>query len=485
MPKITILPQGLTQEVAAGTNLHHALQQMGCFVDAPCGGRGKCGKCTVLVNGVPMPACRTAINEDMAVQLPQTRNMQTVDGLDGSVTVGKTGFALAFDIGTTTVAGWLLDGRSGAVLASESRLNPQASFGADVISRIQAALSGSMDDLQRGIRDSLIEMTGHLCAQAQIGPERIEVVAVVGNCCMQQLFLGILPENLARIPYAPVLTRAEVIPAVTCLPLCTNAHMLVVPDIGGFVGADTVGCVLATQMQEQEQITLLVDIGTNGEMVLGDRHRMIACSTAAGPALEGANIRFGMRAVAGAIDHVWLQEGALRCSVIGGGPARGICGSGLIDAVAVGLQLGRLNKRGRICNEERVLHLTQDVYLTQDDIRQVQLAKGAIHAGILLMCRKLGITITDIKQVLLAGAFGSFMDPANACLMGLLPRECAGRITAVGNAAGTGAKMLACDPSLLQQAQALTQHIEFLELGSLPEFAKAFALSMNFREGGA
>jgi uncharacterized 2Fe-2S/4Fe-4S cluster protein (DUF4445 family) len=255
--------------------------------------------------------------------------------------------------------------------------------------------------------------------------------------------------------------------------------------MNAFVGADITCAVQASGMCSREETTLLCDIGTNGEIALWKDGKLYVTSTAAGPAFEGAGISCGCGSVIGAVDKVWVEDGEICAHTIGEQQAVGVCGSGLIDAVAVGLQLGLLNKRGRICNEERVLHLTQDVYLTQDDIRQVQLAKGAIHAGILLMCRKLGITITDIKQVLLAGAFGSFMDPANACLMGLLPRECAGRITAVGNAAGTGAKMLACDPSLLQQAQALTQHIEFLELGSLPEFAKAFALSMNFREGGA
>jgi uncharacterized 2Fe-2S/4Fe-4S cluster protein (DUF4445 family) len=209
---------------------------------------------------------------------------------------------------------------------------------------------------------------------------------------------------------------------------------------------------------------------------------MIACATAAGPALEGANIQFGMRASDGAIDHVWLENGEMKYSVIGGGSPEGICGSGLIDAIAVGLKLGQINKRGRIQREDRIFPLTQDVYLTQEDIRQVQLAKGAICAGITLLTKQLGVELRDIQKVQLAGAFGSFMNPENACRIGLLPEELHGKIEAVGNAAGSGAKMLACDRNLLPLTQELADRTEFLELGSLPEFPKTFAAAMTFRE---
>ena len=244
------------------------------------------------------------------------------------------------------------------------------------------------------------------------------------------------------------------------------------------------GCVLSTELYKKEEITLMVDIGTNGEMVLGNKYRMIACSTAAGPALEGANIRFGMRGTNGAIDHVWLENGEVRCSVIGGGEAIGICGSGLIDAVAVGLEMGLLNKRGRIQNKDHIFHLTEDVHLTQDDILQVQLAKGAIYTGIQLMAKQLGLEVGDIQKVQLAGAFGSFLNPQSACRIGLLPEELLDRIEAVGNAAGSGAKMLACDKELLPLTEKLTRKIEFLELASLPEFSRTFAKAMNFREEG-
>lgn len=257
---------------------------------------------------------------------------------------------------------------------------------------------------------------------------------------------------------------------------------LIVPNIAGYVGGDTMGCILSTKLYEKDEITLLVDIGTNGEMVLGNQDRMVACAAAAGPALEGANIQFGMRATAGAIDHIYLEQGNIVCSVIGDGTATGICGSGLIDAIAVGLQLGLINKRGKIQTEDYILHLTESVYLTQEDIHQVQLAKGAICAGITLMAEQLGVEIRDIQKVQLAGAFGSFLNPKNACRIGLLPEELLEQIEVVGNAAGSGAKMLALNKALLPLSKHLTEKVKFLELASLPSFPKAFAKAMLFRE---
>ena len=212
---------------------------------------------------------------------------------------------------------------------------------------------------------------------------------------------------------------------------------------------------------------------------------MTACSTAAGPALEGAKIRFGMRGAPGAIDHVWVEDGKIRCSVIGGGEAKGICGSGLIDAVASLLELGLLNARGRLLADEeadgeRIARLTDTVYITQNDIREVQMAKGAIAAGISLMARELGIEISQIDKVLLAGAFGSFLKPESACRIGLLPDELLKKITAVGNAAGSGAKMMACSKDEFARTDELISHIEFIELASLPDFQREFAKNMRF-----
>lgn len=490
MPMIHILPADIFQDVAEGTSVMEALRSAGIMLDAPCGGNGKCGKCTVIVEGTEALACQTIINKDMQVSVPEGKDLHVMRaGIETEVKMDPLcpGTLLAIDIGTTSVVCFLLDGKSGKELASSSALNPQIAFGADVISRIREALGGKLEEECDVIRQKLTDLILDVCRTADVEPADIGLVSVVGNPAMQQLFLGISPENLVTIPFGPVLNEAKTVPCRDILPICKNAQLLIVPDISGYVGADTMGCVLSTRLYDADELTLMVDIGTNGEMVLGDKERMIACSTAAGPALEGANILFGMRGSDGAIDHVKAADGVFQCSVIGGGKAQGICGSGLIDAVAVCLDEGLINKRGRISSTEeiegqRYIPLCDGIYLTQEDIRQVQMAKGAICAGVQLMARQLGREVLDIKRVLLAGAFGSFMDPDSACRIGLLPEELQSRIIAVGNAAGSGAKLMACDKAEISRVQELKKKIEFLELASLKEFSGTFARAMNFRE---
>lgn len=485
MYKLNILPHRIICNVLPGSTLMSVLQSNRVFLDSPCGGNGTCKKCKVIANGKEVLACQTIVDCDMTVELPENTCLHVLqEGICGKQNINPEapGYLLAFDIGTTSVVCFLLDPEKGTELAKSSMMNPQAAFGADVISRIQSALHGSLAQETEAIRQGMSSLIQTVCREAGITPEEIGVVSVVGNPAMQQIFLGICPSNLTEIPFAPVLTEAKTVPCQKYLSICPNALLLIVPDISGYIGADTMGCLLATELYQKEELTLLVDIGTNGELVLGNKNRMLACSTAAGPALEGANLQFGMRGTKGAIDHVQLENGRLTYSVIGNGEARGICGSGIIDAISAGLDMGLLNRRGRILNESHTFALTQHIYLTQDDIRQVQLAKGAIHAGISLMTKQLGLHITDIQKVLLAGAFGSHLNPKNACRIGLLPEELRSRIIPVGNAAGSGAKMLACDKHLLPLTQQLAKDITFIELANLDEFPKTFAKSMNFQE---
>ena len=487
---ITLPDRNTVITTEEGITLLSALTAAGLGVSAPCGGYGTCGKCKVLVDGVEQLSCQTIVDRDMKVALPEAEKATVLtDGIDTEIPMNplKEGYLLAVDIGTTTVACYLLDGVTGQKLANASMLNSQAPFGADVVSRIQAARKGKMQPLTDCIRECLTELTWNVCREANIHPEQIGVVSIVGNPAMQQLFMGIPTDNLATVPFDPVLTESKTLPAKDYLPVCENAVLLVVPDISGYVGADTMGCILATRQYEAEEMTLMVDIGTNGEMVLGNKDRLVACSTAAGPALEGANIHFGMRGAPGAIDHVWLENGEIQCSVIGGGKAKGICGSGLIDAMAVLLDAGIIDLRGRILTPEetdgqKVVYMTPEIYLTQEDIREVQLAKGAIAAGIELMAQQIGVTLDDIQKVLLAGAFGTFMDAENACRIGLLPRALSGKSTAIGNAAGSGAKLMACNKEEFARTQELIKRIEFLELASLPKFQRTFARNMRFED---
>lgn len=478
--RVTILPHDCVLEVQAGTVLQACLPAQ-LAVDAPCGGKGRCGKCKVLVDGKEALACQTIVDRDMTVALPESRPMQILT--EGIATVltnrSENGPCLALDIGTTTVAGYLTDA-DGNELAAYSMANPQRIWGADIVSRIQHALSGKREEMRCAITQCAEEITRLLCQRTGISPDNISVVSLVGNPAMQQLFLGIDPKNLAQIPYAPVLTCPQTVAAEGFLPICKSAQLRILPNIGGFVGGDTVACVAATQMSQQEDLTLLIDIGTNGEMVLGNKHRMVACSTAAGPALEGAGIQFGMSAAPGAIDHVTFGNGTPCCHVIGSQAAEGICGSGLMDAIAWALHTGQIDERGRIRTPDHRIMLTDSVYLTQDDIRQVQLAKGAIAAGIELLAGELDVSLQDIQRVYLAGAFGTYMDPASACRIGLIPAILENKITAIGNAAGSGAKLFACDEEAFQNTKQLVSQIEHIELAALPAFQRCFARNMRF-----
>ena len=483
---VTVLPGGSQFPAKPVENLLEFLRRHEAAPHAPCGGKGACGKCKVLVNGVERLACQTVIDRDMTVkpvQEPETINVLS-EGMQAEIPADASldGNLIAIDLGTTTMVCYLLD-RHGKELASAGALNPQGVYGADVISRIQAALGGKLSALSDCVRTGLTRLIQEVCEKADVRPETVRRVALVANPCMQQLLMGISTENLAKVPFAPVLTQLGTVPAGG---ICSNAAFVVVPDIAGFVGADTIGCVLSSRMYSKESITLMVDIGTNGEMVLGNRDRMLACSTAAGPALEGANIRFGMRGSPGAIDHVAWEAGKPKAHVIADEEARGICGSGLIDAVAGMLKNGIINSRGRILSAaeeyegERAFYLTERVCLTQTDIRQVQLAKGAIAAGIELMAKQFGIALADIDQVLLAGAFGSFISPESACAIGLLPPVLLPKIRAVGNAAGSGAKLLAASSTQQELAGRLAKEIEFLELASVPEFQRTFGKQTSF-----
>ena len=486
MYKITLLPSGKIIRGQEGDNLLSLLRRHGLAPDAPCGGSGTCGKCRVVIAGKEIRACGISIHGDLTVTVPGQGHLHILSPekqLSPSDRIQEV--CAAVDIGTTSVVCCLIDFNTGTKCAVSSTANPQAAFGADVVSRIRSALSGKMIALTRGIRECVSSLILKCCECIGISPDAVKTICIVGNPAMQQLFMGVRPDNLVQIPFFPVLTSATAVPVKDYVPILPNAQLMVVPNISGYVGADTIGCITATEMHRGRDMMLMVDIGTNGEMVLGNAEHMAACATAAGPALEGANIRFGMRACAGAIDHVWLEDGEIRYSTIADAEPLGICGSGLIDAVAAFLNLGKINSRGRIdpgeeMDGERILRLTESVYLTQEDIRQVQLAKGAIQAGIRLLMEQVGISFHEIDRVLLAGAFGTFLNPENACRIGLLPPELLGKIESVGNAALEGACRMALDFAAFRQTEVLAGQVEYVELASHPRFSKTFAAAMRF-----
>lgn len=401
----------------------------------------------------------------------------------------------AFDIGTTTIAGYLLDGADGRTLAVESRMNPQAQYGADVIMRANYALEHGTEALSMCVRKAVNEMLGSLAEDAGIRREDIFQVCVVGNTCMHHLFLGISPASLVHAPYTPAVSERLVLNAGDYgLAVQERAELIMLSDIAGYVGADTCGCLLAIRQDLREEISLMIDIGTNGEMVLGNRERMVTCSTAAGPAFEGAKIECGMRGAAGAVDHVKYEDGKWNYTTVGNKPAVGLCGSGLIDLVAGLLDAGMLDENGvlRSGQEKQDAFILvpperagneRGVYLTQKDIGEVQLAKAAIAAGIRMLMERLGITEDDIGSVYIAGAFGNYMDPVSAGKIGLLPATLVKKVKPVGNAAGEGAKIALVNEKEMLEMDELVRKIEFVELAASADFQDYFIDELGFETG--
>lgn len=398
----------------------------------------------------------------------------------------------AFDIGTTTIAGYLLDGEDGRTLAVESRMNPQAQYGADVIMRANYALEHGIEVLSICIREAVNEMLGVLADDAGIDRGDIFQVCIVGNTCMHHLFLGISPVSLVHAPYTPAVSGRLVLDAGDYgLDVHRKAELIMLPDIAGYVGADTCGCLLALRQDLQEEISLMIDIGTNGEMVLGNREHLVTCSTAAGPAFEGAKIECGMRGAAGAVDHVKYENGKWNYTTVGNKPAVGLCGSGLIDLVAGLLDAGMLGENGALStgqeNQEVFMLVPPEqagnergVYLTQKDIGEVQLAKAAIAAGIQMLMERLGITEDEISSVYIAGAFGNYMDSVSAGKIGLIPSAFVRKVKPVGNAAGEGAKIALVNEQEMQEMDELVRKIDFVELAASADFQDYFIDELGF-----
>ena len=425
------------------------------------------------------------------------------------VSVGSPVLGLAYDIGTTTVACYFVDLRSGEQISQASLLNPQTTYGGDVIMRVKYCVENGLDGPTGDIRKALNQLGAKCAASAKQKMKDIYLITVVGNTCMHHLFLGISPASLAYAPYTPAAAEPMQLAASEFgFTVNPSAKLYMLPNIAGFVGADTVGAALAAAMDEKKEITLLIDIGTNGEMVLGTERRLIACSTAAGPAFEGALITCGMRGAEGAIDHVSLKDGRYTYSVIGGGKPIGICGSGLIDLMSELVRTGLVESAGRLLPAEEVegpegLLLRERIIefegqraflladaessgtgealvFTQKDVREVQLAKGAMAAGIQMMCGRLGIVTGDIQSVMIAGAFGSYMSPASACGIGLIPPELEEKVVAIGNAAGQGARLCVLSIDEYKRAARLAKHIEYLELAADPQFQDVFVDELEF-----
>ncbi len=416
-------------------------------------------------------------------------------------------YGLAVDIGTTTVVGYLINLRTGQIAAIHSLLNPQTAHGEDVVTRLDfASKEDGLKVLQTLILDGINSIIQHTCEKAKMSPENIAEITIVGNTAMHHLFLGLDARHLAVAPFPPVVQQSLDVPAGDLrlnVPAGCNVHLL--PNIAGYVGADTSGVILAGALEQQEKFTLTIDIGTNGELVLGDKNLLAAGSCAAGSALEGAQISSGMRAAAGAIDRVQVNPETLEVqfTTIDGEPPIGVCGSGIIDLVAELLRAkiltmsGRLNFKLSAAVNKGLLReqngdwefvlapknftgIGHDIIITQEDIRQVQLAKAAFYAGSILLLNSFSRVPADIEQLFLAGAFGNYIDKRNARFIGMIPDVELSKIFQIGNAAGVGSRYALINREMRAKIDSITQRVHYVELTTRPEFANEYARAMYF-----
>ena len=510
-------------------------------IETPCGGKGTCGKCKVTVIKPyykEVLACQTKICDDMEIIVGRKESTGTKEDSmvvltnEGSIsekfnehvnrnvvlkeeTVNESekvesnaGTLAACDIGTTTVVCYLIDKETGQIIAVRSGANPQRSFGADVLSRIDAAARADDNDKANGglqmMQSQIVSLLNGFISEMlmECGRTKVCLFSVAGNTVMCHLLMGISPEKLGRAPFMPDEYFArEFNPLDIGLENCQT--MIIFPAVSGFVGGDITAGMMETV--NCNELTLYLDIGTNGEMALGKGDRYVCCATAAGPAFEGAQIEMGMPASRGAVDKVWLEGRRIKYSVIGNDRPVGLCGSGLIDALAILLKAGIIDENGTILSGQELpilfrsyvfeveaedaaqstesslaVHIAPGVYITQEDIRKLQLAKGAIAAGIEVLFKEYGCKPCDLDILTFAGGFGNYIDKASAAFIGLFPPELLDRAKEVGNAAGNGAVSAALSQEAWERALDISGDMRYIELASYPHFNEMYVEHMNF-----
>ena len=497
MARVTV--GGKTVQVPEGALLRDALPE-GVRLPLPCGGQGRCGKCRVTAAGrlsPPSPeelrllsreelsagvrlACRARVLGDCVLTLPEQGESQIqleADLPPFPLDPVFRRYGAAIDLGTTTLAAQLWD-RSGRLLAQASCPNPQSPWGADVISRIQAAMEGQGKALAQAARQGISRLLLELAQGAGIPPDEIDLAAVTGNTAMLTLLTETDPEPLSHAPFAPSRLFGETLPAAALGLPCSQAQVVLSPCVSAFVGGDVTTALLASSLCEGQGTKLLADIGTNGEIALWHEGKLTCASTAAGPAFEGAGLSMGMEGRAGAIAHVRAANGQLWPQVIGGGEPQGLCGSGVIDALACLLELERMDETGLL--EEDPAPIAGQVCLSQRDVRMVQLAKSAVCAGLLTLLRREGVSLSQVEELVVAGGFGSYLNVKNAGRVGLLPPELVPRVRVAGNAALAGAGMLLLSREGLERAKDLAARAQAEDLSGDPVFAQLYTDNMFF-----
>ena len=508
MPTIKIFRSGkLICETAGiiGETLLERISAVNIFVDAPCGGKGRCAKCLVQLSpqGESVLACLTYIDGDMDVYLPEEMEMEIAHSGEAKIlnisdkpypAAVKKRLGVAVDIGTTTVVAHLTDIVSGKRLATASGVNAQRQFGADVISRIQYCADNGHIRLTQVIREQLETLIGHACKISGERLAEIGYISIAANTIIQHLCAGYSPVSMGVVPFKMVSAFGEEHPAWEGLAIAKGAKVYYTTAISAYVGGDITAGLFAAGLEETEGPVVFVDIGTNGELVLKLGDTYYCAATAAGPAFEGAEITMGMAAVSGAINQVSWEDGSgLKVSVLGDKPPSGICGSGLIDCLAVLLDTGAVDESGRLLDSDEISHdisefigKVQDdnvfwlsksgdgVYMSSKDIRKLQLAKSAIAAGIETILNRASICEGEVKSFVLAGGFGSFMNHVSAARIGLFPKSFLPITKTVGNTAGEGAALALLTPDNRIALDDIRSRCEHVELSTSKVFNEAF-----------
>jgi len=453
--RILLQPLGKTLTVNDQTPLIDVLHEYG--IEFPCGGKGTCGKCKVkLLEGqIDITdihqqnidrlglgnewrlACYSTCTSDITLEIDQYNHLILADESEFDFTP-QSGFGVAVDLGTTTLVAQLVDLETANVLAVETMLNPQAKFGADLISRIQACIDGNAEELKQLIRFNIGVMVELLLRKHKV---TIQKIAIVGNTVMHHIFSGFDVSPLAQYPFDTVhLQATEFTTAELEWNFDVTDEIRFYPSIGSFVGSDILAGIAATGMHNHDEYTALIDLGTNGEIVVGNKNQLICASTAAGPAFEGTNISMGMRATTGAVSSIQLIDNKFIANVIGNTKPKGLCGSALVDAIALLRETEQIGMFGEINSGESVIELIKGISITQKDINEFQLAKAAIAAGLEILCQSLLIQLTDIQCVYIAGGFGNYINTSHLVQTGMieLPET---KIRKMGNTALIGAKM--------------------------------------------
>ena len=452
---ITLQPLSEIISVNKGTPLIDVLHEFG--VEFPCGGKGTCGNCKVKLlegelkvdtiqqqklNKLKLTdnwrlACKCNAESDITLEISQFENIILADNSTFEFTP-KKGFGIAVDLGTTTIVVQLINLENGHILDSVSDINPQAKYGGDLIARIQSCIDGNKQEMQNLIRNKIGKIIQSILKKH---PIEVSNIVIVGNTVMHHIFSNLDVQALSFYPFdSPNLGVQKFTAENLNWELSAETEIKFSPSIGSFVGSDILAGIAATKMAERKEYSILIDLGTNGEIVVGNKDKIICASTAAGPAFEGAKISQGMRATTGAISSVNFENGKLKSHVIGNAKAKGICGSGLIDVLAILLNQEKIEMFGEINSGEEKIEITSGVYLTQQDIREFQLAKAAIAAGVQLLINQLKITYDTIDKVFIAGGFGNFLNIENVIRTGLI-ESAEDKIVKLGNTALIGAKM--------------------------------------------